>query len=105
LLQEVAKRLKQCMRESDTVARIGGDEFVVLLPSISLPEQADLVAEKIHNSLNSPFHINGHYLNIRSSIGIALYPEHGDNEQQLLKYADNAMYLAKNNDHRSRIDN
>ena len=104
LLQEVAKRLKQCMRESDTVARIGGDEFVVLLPSISLPEQAELVAEKIRNALSSPFNINGHYLNIRSSIGIALYPEHGDNEQQLLKHADNAMYLAKNNDHRSRTD-
>ncbi|RBA23599.1 PAS domain S-box-containing protein/diguanylate cyclase (GGDEF)-like protein [Herminiimonas fonticola] len=104
LLQEVAKRLKQCMRESDTVARIGGDEFVVLLPSISLPEQAELVAEKVRHALNSPFNINGHYLNIRSSIGIALYPEHGDNEQQLLKHADNAMYLAKNNDHRSRID-
>jgi len=104
LLQEVARRLKQCMRESDTVARIGGDEFIVLLPGISLPEHATLVAEKIRNALQRPFNINGHDLNIRSSIGIALYPEHGDNEQQLLKHADNGMYLAKNNGHRSRID-
>ncbi len=102
LLQEVAKRLKQCVRESDTVARLGGDEFVILLQSISLPEQADLVAQKIRNALSRPFDISGHCLNIMTSIGIALYPEHGDDEHQLLKHADNAMYLAKNSDHRSQ---
>ncbi|MEO8837790.1 MAG: diguanylate cyclase, partial [Herbaspirillum sp.] len=67
----------------------------VLLPPISLPEQAALVAEKIHNVLNQPFTIDGHKLTIVPSIGIALYPEHGNNEQQLLKHADKAMYLAK----------
>lgn len=103
LLQEVAKRLKQCMRESDTVARVGGDEFVVLLQRISLPEQAMLVAEKIRSDLNQPFAIDGHILNIIPSIGIALYPEHGDDEQQLLKHADQAMYLAKNSHHRGPI--
>lgn len=99
LLQEVAKRLKQCMRESDTVARVGGDEFVVLLQRISLPEQATLVAEKIRSDLSQPYTIDGHILNILPSIGIALYPEHGDDEQQLLKHADQAMYLAKNSHH------
>ncbi|MEO8839386.1 MAG: diguanylate cyclase, partial [Herbaspirillum sp.] len=69
LLQEVASRLQQCVRASDTVARIGGDEFVVLLPPISLPEQAALVAEKIHNVLNQPFTIDGHKLTIVPSIG------------------------------------
>lgn len=95
LLQEVAGRLTQCVRESDTVARVGGDEFVVLLQCISLPEQAALVADKIRNVLHHPFTIDGHNLNIVPSIGIALYPEHGDDEQQLLKHADKAMYLAK----------
>lgn len=104
LLQEVARRLKQCMRESDTVARVGGDEFVVLLQCIALPEQAALVAEKIRNALNHPFVIDGHSLNIMPSIGIALYPEHGDDEQQLLKHADKAMYFAKNSDDRKAIN-
>jgi len=95
LLQDVAERLKQCVRDSDTVARIGGDEFVVLLQCISLPEQAELVAEKIHNILSHPFAIDGHSVSIIPSIGIALYPEHGDGEQQLLNHADKAMYFAK----------
>jgi diguanylate cyclase (GGDEF)-like protein/PAS domain S-box-containing protein len=100
LLQCVAERLKQCMRESDTVARLGGDEFVVLLPHISSPAQATLVGEKIHKTLCAPFTINGHILNIVPSIGIAVYPEHGDSGQQLLNHADKAMYAVKNGDRR-----
>jgi diguanylate cyclase (GGDEF)-like protein len=96
LLQKVAERLKHCVRESDTVARVGGDEFVVLLQHTSLPEQAALVAEKIRSELSHPISIDGHDLNIVPSIGIALYPDHGDGEQQLLKHADKAMYSAKN---------
>ncbi|MBP6018396.1 MAG: diguanylate cyclase [Burkholderiaceae bacterium] len=96
LLQEVAERLKLCVRESDTVARVGGDEFVVLLQRIRLPEQATLVAEKIRNALHRPFSLDGHSLNIVPSIGVALYPEHGLDEQKLFKYADKAMYFAKN---------
>lgn len=95
LLQEVAKRLKQCLRDSDTVARVGGDEFVVLLPRIASREQPELVAEKIRRALNLFFTLDGHRLNIVPSIGIALYPEHGDDEQQLLKHADKAMYAEK----------
>jgi diguanylate cyclase (GGDEF)-like protein len=98
LLQEVATRLKQCVRESDTVARVGGDEFVVLLQNISSPEQSALVAEKIRSALSLPFTIDGHSLSIAPSIGIALYPEHGNDGQQLLKHADKAMYFAKNSD-------
>lgn len=104
LLQEVAKRLKQCLRESDTVARVGGDEFVVLLQHLPSPEQATLMAKKIRNTLNHPVTIDGHSLNIVPSIGIALYPEHGDDEQQLFKHADKAMYFAKNSDRRGPID-
>lgn len=96
LLQGVAQRMTQCVRESDTVARVGGDEFVVLLPRISSREQASLVAEKIRNSLSSPFTMDGHSLSVVPSIGIAHFPEHGDNAQHLLNYADKDMYAMKN---------
>ncbi|SHI20727.1 sensor domain-containing protein [Pollutimonas bauzanensis] len=96
LLQEVARRLTQCVRESDTVARVGGDEFVVLLQHVASPRQAALVAEKIRRALNRPCTMDGHSLNIVPSIGIALYPEHGSDEQQLLNHADKAMYSEKN---------
>ncbi|WP_353152873.1 diguanylate cyclase [Herminiimonas fonticola] len=102
LLQEFAKRLKNCMRESDTVARVGGDEFVVLLQGIPSLEQAALVVEKIRSSFNQPFNIDGHILNVMPSIGIALYPEHGDDEHQLLKHADQSMYHDKSHNHQGR---
>ena len=95
LLKEAAKRMQECLRESDTAARIGGDEFVILLPSIESTETALLVAEKIRHALCLPFEISGHVLNISTSIGIAVYPEHGTTEKLLLKNADTAMYLGK----------
>jgi len=98
LLQQVAQRLKQCVRESDTVARVGGDEFVILLQHISAPEQATLVAEKIRKNFVQPLLVNGHNLLSVPSIGIAIYPQHGKDEQQLLKYADKAMYVVKKQD-------
>lgn len=103
VLQEVAQRLSQCVRETDTVARVGGDEFVVLLQNISRPEQAALIAEKIRGVLSEPFAIEDHKLSVAPSIGIALYPEHGNDEQQLLKHADKAMYFAKNRDYRRQL--
>lgn len=95
LLKEAANRMLDCLRETDTAARIGGDEFVILLPSIDSIETALLVAEKIRHALCLPFDIDGHMLNISTSIGIALYPEHGTNDKLLLKNADTAMYLGK----------
>ncbi|AKA26156.1 sensor domain-containing diguanylate cyclase [Pseudomonas chlororaphis] len=95
LLQAVANRLKACVRESDTVARIGGDEFVVLLGSIQQAADASLVADKIHQQLNQPLRLDGHQLSILPSIGIGLFPEHGHDEKQLFKHADEAMYIAK----------
>ena len=95
LLQETAVRLKRCIRESDTVARIGGDEFVVLLQRPLLPEHAELVAKKIDDAFRLPFSLDGYAVTVAPSIGIACYPEHGSNEQQLLDYADKAMYVAK----------
>lgn len=95
LLKEVAGRIRQTIRESDTVARIGGDEFMVLLPSIEEEHDPVQVAEKIHNALNIPFEIDGNTLSISSSLGIAIYPRHGSGEVELMRNADIAMYRAK----------
>lgn len=95
LLQETARRLDRCVRKSDTVGRIGGDEFVVLLNNTPLPEHALLVAEKIRNALAQPFELSGRLVRITPSIGIAIYPEHGTDYKQLILQADAAMYAAK----------
>jgi diguanylate cyclase (GGDEF)-like protein/PAS domain S-box-containing protein len=95
LLRDVAQRIQNCLRETDTVARIGGDEFIVLLPRIEAEQDAFIVAEKIRYSLNQPFELAGRSLSISSSTGIAIYPEHGIEENQLIKNADTAMYHAK----------
>ncbi|MCO8312662.1 sensor domain-containing protein [Pseudomonas mandelii] len=99
LLQAVANRLKGCVRETDTVARIGGDEFVVLLHSIHAAEDAESVAGKIRQVLVQPLRLDGHNLNIQPSIGVARYPEHGTEENQLFRHADEAMYSAKRQQH------
>ncbi|HJV50234.1 MAG TPA: CHASE domain-containing protein [Noviherbaspirillum sp.] len=96
LLKEVAKRLRENMRESDTASRLGGDEFVVLLLDIENPQAVSLVAAKILQHLNEPYDIAGHTFDISASIGAALYPEHGTDSKSLMKSADLAMYQAKN---------
>ena len=95
LLCETARRIRQCLRESDTVGRLGGDEFAVLLLGIHRPEDAFVIAEKIRHSLNQPFALGDGGLQISSSIGIAVYPEHGEDRKQLMRHADTAMYEAK----------
>lgn len=95
VLGEVARRLVECVRESDTVARLGGDEFLVLLPDLGALENYKRVGDKILNVLNQPFELAGHNLMISASIGISVYPEHGDDEHQLVQNADIAMYQAK----------
>jgi diguanylate cyclase (GGDEF)-like protein/PAS domain S-box-containing protein len=97
LLKEVALRIQNCLRESDTAARIGGDEFVILLPAIETKQDAGKVGDKILHALNQPFELAGHTLQISASIGVAVYPEHGNNEKLLVKNADLAMYHAKEN--------
>lgn len=97
LLKEVALRIQDCLRDSDTAARIGGDEFVILLPAIETQQDAGKVGEKILSALNRPFMLAGHTLNISGSIGVAVYPEHGKDEKLLVKSADIAMYHAKKN--------
>ncbi|MBV7547838.1 diguanylate cyclase [Pseudomonas sp. PDM26] len=99
LLQAVANRLKGCVRETDTVARIGGDEFVVLLHSIRAAGDTDIVVEKIRQVLVQPLRLDGHSVNIQPSIGVARYPDHGTEEKQLFRHADEAMYCAKREHH------
>ncbi|MDO8654065.1 MAG: CHASE domain-containing protein [Undibacterium sp.] len=96
LLQAAALKMLSCVRESDTVARIGGDEFLILLPLIEQDQDALFVAEKIRDAISQPFHLaGGHVLHVSCSIGIATYPEHGEGEMDLSRHADNAMYQAK----------
>ena len=95
LLREVSRRLGTCVRDSDTVGRLGGDEFAVLLHHIALVDDAVAVADKILAKLQEPCMIDGHSVHIAASIGIALYPDHGEREDQLLSLADDAMYAAK----------
>lgn len=95
LLISVSGRIQACIRESDTVSRIGGDEFIVLLPIVDEAQGVLDVAEKIRAALCQPFELAGQCLSISSSIGIAIYPEHGLDESALFKNADDAMYHAK----------
>ncbi len=108
LLINISKRLKKCIRKSnfnyssnnletfiDVVARLGGDEFVISLIEIENPEDSSKIAKRIINELNQPYYIENHEIYITVSIGIALYPNDGENTEMLLKHADIAMYQAK----------
>ncbi len=99
LLREVAERLSQCVRwregSRDIVARIGGDEFVILLTAINEPHQPQSIAERMLEALRKPFNINGHENIISASIGIARYPEDGSDAEALMRNADAAMYSVK----------
>ena len=96
LLKEVVSRLQGVLRESDTLARLGGDEFTIILPDAD-GDQAILVAQKILQVLEPEFEIGGHTLTASMSIGISLYPDHGENAETILRHADFAMYTAKKN--------
>lgn len=99
LLQGVSQRLRDCVRKTDTIARMGGDEFVILLKNLTLPLHAYAVARKIHAALEAPYQLNdeqnpftGH---ISASIGVAVYPDDGEDEATLLRHADTDMYGRK----------
>ena len=95
LLQEVAARLKVWAREQDTVARVGGDEFVVLLTNVGQHADPGVAAQRIVSALIPEYSIRGHALSISTSIGISIFPQHGTNGETLIKHADAAMYSAK----------
>ncbi|MEG4516062.1 MULTISPECIES: CHASE2 domain-containing protein [unclassified Microcoleus] len=95
LLKTVASRLKKCLRGSDTISRLGGDEFTVILPAIPGREEAAKVAEKICDAIMQPFILEEHTVSVTTSIGISLYPIDGQEPEMLVKNADVAMYRAK----------
>lgn len=95
LLKAVSKRLLELLRKSDTVSRMGGDEFVLLLPAINSAESAAITAAKIVTAFREPFICNGHTLNVTASIGIADFPDEGQDAETLLKNADIALYRVK----------
>lgn len=95
LLSGVASRLKSCVRAGDTLARLSGDEFAIVLTSISNGDDAGLVAQKIIRALAAPFEIDHHEAYVSASVGIAIYPADGASSDELLKNADTAMYRAK----------
>lgn len=95
LLQEVAARLKLCLRQGDTLARHGGDEFTLVLPDIADRSDARHVADKVLDALHQPFILDDNEVFVSASIGIAIYPDHGQTGEQLVRHADIAMYRVK----------
>ncbi|CAN7467033.1 EAL domain-containing protein [Pseudoduganella sp. LjRoot289] len=101
LLQVVSERLRETIRPSDVVthnhlARLGGDEFTILIPDLERVDNALAVAQRVKDAMRRPFLLDGHEIFVTASIGISLYPEDGEDSESLLKYADTAMYHAKN---------
>ncbi|HEY8739113.1 MAG TPA: EAL domain-containing protein [Candidatus Dormibacteraeota bacterium] len=95
LLQQVASRIRNLLREADTVARLGGDEFAILPSGATAKEGAVRTAQKVVKAFEKPFIIDDRAFDIRASIGIALYPQHGEDAETLMRRADVAMYVAK----------
>ncbi len=95
LLQSVTERLRHCIRQQDTLARQGGDEFILVLPDIADPAAAGRVAENLLRVLHAPFTLNDHLLHISASIGISIYPMDSADPTTLIRFADSAMYHAK----------
>ncbi|HFD11506.1 MAG TPA: EAL domain-containing protein [Crenotrichaceae bacterium] len=95
LLKAVSERLRATAREEDTIARIGGDEFVILLENINTRDQIETVAQKIITIFNNPFAVDRHELFVGASIGVSVFPKDGEDHETLLNNADTAMYRAK----------
>ncbi|NHB58838.1 sensor domain-containing diguanylate cyclase [Acinetobacter sp. 194] len=95
LLKIVSARLKSCLRDNDVIARVGGDEFVIVLTEIFSIDEAQLVMQRIIDVVNQPLFITGEEAHVTASLGAAIYQKNGDEAEQLLRSADQAMYIAK----------
>ncbi|MGV6858683.1 MAG: EAL domain-containing protein [bacterium] len=95
VLRDTAKRLRAVLRDQDVIARVGGDEFMLLLEGVNSSSDAALIAQKLLDSLTAPFQVDGQFLYLSSSIGISIFPRDGDDAAELVKNADSAMYEAK----------
>ena len=95
VLQNIGPRLRAVLRESDTLARLGGDEFAIVLPNVPDPAAAMKVVDKLRHALVEPFLVQGMSLDVDACVGIAMFPDHGDDVDTLIQRADVAMYLAK----------
>ncbi|NJN75678.1 MAG: diguanylate cyclase [Synechococcaceae cyanobacterium RL_1_2] len=95
LLQAVSQRIKNCLRNSDIVCRLGGDEFTVILHGIKASDHGEVVADKIQKTISQEFMIKDHSIFISTSIGISVYPQDALTQDELIKLADSAMYVAK----------
>ena len=92
LLKDVGERIKVCTRQQDTVSRVGGDEFIILLTGV---DEASAIGSRVASALAATFEVKGHVLTTSCSLGISMFPEDGDNGETLIKFADQAMYCAK----------
>jgi diguanylate cyclase (GGDEF)-like protein len=95
VLRHVANAFSKVLRESDTVARMGGDEFTMLLPKMADVEQAKNIAQRVLDAIKEPLQIGEHLVEISASLGIAMFPQHGEDEEALVAHSDAAMYAAK----------
>jgi diguanylate cyclase (GGDEF)-like protein/PAS domain S-box-containing protein len=95
LLKEFGKRLSQITRKTDTASRLGGDEFIMLMTEAADIESVDIIAQRILNQVRKPFRLNDHEIGVTVSVGISIYPDDGEDLAILIKYADTAMYQAK----------
>lgn len=95
LLKHVGARLLECVRDTDTIARLGGDEFSILLPNVTSVADATEVARRVLDAIRVPLELDGQPAEVGASIGVAVFPQHGDDIEVLLQAADNAMYTAK----------
>lgn len=95
VLRSVARSLRSCLRETDTAARVGGDEFLLVVRELGMPEHAAIIAEKVLRALAPPIPVPGGEATVGASVGIALYPDHGTDDETLIKEADDAMYRVK----------